>query len=86
MIVEAEDEADTDGAGGCYHVVIMLQCVLVEDAHRLLDGEGAVPVVGAVVEGEDANHLSQPTHAHVQPIAPAAYTALSFYLPRICVS
>ena len=56
MVVEAEDEADADGAGSRQHVVVVLQRVLVEDSHRVLDGYRA-DVVGAVVEAEDAHHL-----------------------------
>ena len=56
MVVEAEDEAEADGAGGRHHVVVVLQRVLVEDSHRLLNWHRA-DVVGAVVEGKDAHHL-----------------------------
>ena len=56
VVGQAQEQADADGAGSSQHVVIMLQRILVEDAHRVLDGPRADAVL-AVVEGKNAHHL-----------------------------
>ena len=63
MVVDGQDEADANESGGSENIVVALQRVLVEDAHRVLDRRAGDAIL-AVVKREHADDLrSHRVHA-----------------------